>query len=152
MFKAQSFLRSKKEAITSVWVFVEGGKQIQKTSPTKWYWVGSPWRIKEVWINITIHLSSGASGKEPACQHRRPNRLGSNPWMGKIPWRRVWQPLQYSCLENPMDRGDWGATVHSPQSWTRLNRLSMQACIYGERLIQRQRDTERANLSNQWSV
>ena len=91
----------------------------------------------------------GASGKEPACQHRRPNRLGSNPWVGKIPWRRVWQPLQYSCLENPMDRGDWWAIVHSPQSWTLLNWLSMQACIYGERLIQRQRDTERANLSNQ---
>ena len=29
------------------------------------------------------------------------------PWVGKIPWRRKWQPLQYSCLENPMDRGPW---------------------------------------------
>ena len=23
------------------------------------------------------------------------------PWVGTIPWRKVWQPLQYSCLENP---------------------------------------------------
>ena len=30
---------------------------------------------------------------------------------GKIPWRRAWQPLQCSCLENPMDRGAWRATV-----------------------------------------
>ena len=30
----------------------------------------------------------------------------------KIPWRRKWQPLQYSCLENPMNRGAWWATVH----------------------------------------
>ena len=30
-----------------------------------------------------------------------------DPWIGKIPWRRKWQPLQYSCLENPMDRGAW---------------------------------------------
>ena len=26
----------------------------------------------------------------------------------KIPWRRACNPLQYSCLENPMDRGAWG--------------------------------------------
>ena len=38
----------------------------------------------------------------------------SLPGVGKIPWRRKWQPLQYSCLgnPNPMDRGAWQATVH----------------------------------------
>ena len=30
-----------------------------------------------------------------------------DPWVRKIPWRRKWQPLQYSCLKNPMDRGAW---------------------------------------------
>ena len=35
-------------------------------------------------------------------------------------------PLQYSCLENPMDRGAWRATVHGvAKSWTRLRQLSM---------------------------
>ena len=34
----------------------------------------------------------GASGKEPACQCRRHKRLGFNPWIRKIPWRRAWQP------------------------------------------------------------
>ena len=29
-----------------------------------------------------------------------------------MPWRRKWQPLQCSCLENPGDRGAWGATVY----------------------------------------
>ena len=29
------------------------------------------------------------------------------PWVGKMPWRRESSPLQYSCLENPMDRGAW---------------------------------------------
>ena len=34
-------------------------------------------------------------------------------------------PLQYSCLENPMDRGAWLAAVHGvAKSWTRLKRLS----------------------------
>ena len=40
-------------------------------------------------------------------------------------------PLQYSCLENPMDREAWWATVHRvTKSWTRLKRLSTQALNY----------------------
>ena len=37
--------------------------------------------------------------------------MGSIP-VGKIPWRREWQPTAYSCLQNPMDRGAWWATVY----------------------------------------
>ena len=45
-------------------------------------------------------------------------------------------PLQYSCLENPVDRGAWWAAVHGvAQSWARLNRLSMHACIISIFLI-----------------
>ena len=33
-------------------------------------------------------------GKESACQRRRPKRLRFDPWVGKIPWMRVWQPTQ----------------------------------------------------------
>ena len=29
-----------------------------------------------------------------------------------MPWKRKWNPLQFSCLENPMNRGSWRATVH----------------------------------------
>ena len=40
-------------------------------------------------------------------------------------WRRRWQPLQCSCLENPRDRGAWWAAVYGvAQSWTWLKRLS----------------------------
>ena len=35
-----------------------------------------------------------------------------NSWIGKIPWRRNGNPLQYSCLESPMDREAWRAIVH----------------------------------------
>ena len=35
-----------------------------------------------------------------------------DPWVRKIPWRRNDNPLQYSCLGNPIDRGAWRATVH----------------------------------------
>ena len=47
--------------------------------------------------------------KGSACHYRRPR---FNPSVGKIPWRRKWQPLQCSCRENPTDRGAWWATVH----------------------------------------
>ena len=59
-----------------------------------------------------VGFSGGPSGKEPACQYRRCKRCRFNPWVGKIPWRRAWQPLQYSCLENPIDRGASWAAVH----------------------------------------
>ena len=39
-------------------------------------------------------------------------------------------PLHYSCLENPVERGAWWAVVHRvAQSWTQLKRLSIHACI-----------------------
>ena len=37
-------------------------------------------------------LPSGVSGKEPACQWRRCERHAFSPWVGKIPWRKAWQP------------------------------------------------------------
>jgi len=51
------------------------------------------------------------SGKESAHQYRRYKRRGFDPWVRKIPGRNV-NPHQYSCWENPMDRGAWWATVH----------------------------------------
>ena len=55
----------------------------------------------------------GARGKKTAYQCRRHKRLGFDPWVRKIPCKRAyWGGLQYSCLENPMDRGAWWATVH----------------------------------------
>ena len=38
--------------------------------------------------------------------------MGSIPGLGKSPGGGNGNPLQYSCLENPMDRGAWWATVH----------------------------------------
>jgi len=38
---------------------------------------------------LIMGFSSGTSGKELACQFRRHKRLGFDPWVGKIPWRRA---------------------------------------------------------------
>ena len=70
----------------------------------------------------------GASGKETACQCKRHKKLGSIPGSGRSPGGGHGNPLQCSCLENPMDREAWWATVCGvTKSQTRLKRLSMCA-------------------------
>ena len=49
------------------------------------------------------------SGKESACNA---GDLGLIPGLGGSPGEGIGNPLQYSCLENSMDRGAWWATVH----------------------------------------
>ena len=44
--------------------------------------------------------------------HKTHKRCRFHPWVGKILWSRKMAPLQYSCLENSMDKGAWCATVH----------------------------------------
>ena len=66
-------------------------------------------------------FSGGASGKEPSCKCRRPKRRSlSIPGLGRSPEEGNSSPPQYSCLENPMDRGAWWAIVHGvakSQTW-----------------------------------
>ena len=53
---------------------------------------------------------------------------GSIPGSGRSPGEGNGNPLQYSCLENPMDRGAWWATLHGvTRSRTQLKRLSRHA-------------------------
>ena len=126
--------------------------------------------------SICAYTSGDASGKEPVCPCRRLRRSEFYPWVGKIPWRRAWQPtpvflpeescgqrnlvgyspwgreesdtterlpfhfslsctgegngnpLQYSCLENPLVRGTWWAIVHGVAK--SLTRISNRAYTY----------------------
>ena len=53
---------------------------------------------------------------------------GLIPGLGRSPGEGYGNPLQYSCLGNHVDRGNWPATVHNvTKSWTRLKQLSMHA-------------------------
>ena len=100
-------------------------------------------RSKSLW-----GFPAGTSGKEPACQCRRLKRCRFDLWVRKIPWRRPANagevrdmgsipglgrspggrhdnPLQYSWLENPMDRGAWWALVHRvAKSWIQVKWVS----------------------------
>ena len=66
-----------------------------------------------------LGFPSGSDGKEYACNA---GDLGSVPGLGRSPGEGNGNPLQYSCLENSMDRGAWQATVHwVAKSRTRLS-------------------------------
>ena len=61
----------------------------------------------------------GSEVKASACNA---GDMGSIPRLGRSPGEGNGNPLQYSCLKNPMDTGAWWATVHGvAKSWTRLS-------------------------------
>ena len=64
-----------------------------------------------LWVpaNYSVGLPWWLRGKEPECQCRR---LGLDPWVGKIPWRRKCQPIPVFLPQKAHDRGAWQATVH----------------------------------------
>ena len=60
-------------------------------------------------LNPYITLPGGSGGKASAYNE---GDLGSIPGLGRSHGEGNGNPLQYSCLENPMERGSWQATVH----------------------------------------
>ena len=96
-----------------------------------WTW-GLPWRL---------------SSEESACNAETAGDMSLIPGSERFPGRGHGHPLQYSILENPMDRGAWWATVHGvPKSQTQLKPLSMYAWMVLEGIIlseisQRKRNT-----------
>ena len=59
------------------------------------------------------------------------------PWVRKVPGGEHGNPLQYSCLENPLDKGEWRAIVHRvAKSRTPLKRLSTQHSTSTERELE----------------
>ena len=74
----------------------------------------------------------GSYGKASACNA---GDLGSIPGSGRSLGEGNGNPLQYSCLENSMDRGAWWATVHGvPKSRTRLSNFTHSLVSFPEGL------------------
>ena len=77
------------------------------------------------WIFIGRGFPGGLDGKEFACNAED---LGSISELGRVAGEGNGHPLQYSCLENPTDRGAWQTTVHRmAKVHTWLTWLSMHA-------------------------
>ena len=65
----------------------------------------------------------GSDSKEPACSSGDPDSI---PGLGRSPGEGHGNPLQYSCLENPMGRGAWQTTVHGVEkSQSRLRHFTL---------------------------
>ena len=91
------------------------------------------WLIR--WLSGNLPANAGDAGD-----------MGSIPELGRSPERGHSNPLQYSCLENPMGREAWWATVHGvTKSWTQLSDWAWAECIllYVYMLIYRDRDRAR---------
>ena len=59
--------------------------------------------------SLTMGFPGSSTGKESACNMGDPGLI---PGSERFPGGGHGNPLQYSCLENPMNRGTWQATVH----------------------------------------
>ena len=93
-------------------------------NPLQYSCLGNPMSRGAWWA--TVHgvakesdATGDSDGKAPACNA---GDLGSIPGLGRSPGEENGNPLQYSCLENFMDRGAWWATVQGvAKSRTRLS-------------------------------
>ena len=92
-------------------------------------------RVGHDWSDLAAAaalVNPGASvGKESICNAEVSGAKGSIPGSGRSPGGGHGNPLQYPCLENPMNRGAWRATVHGvAKGQTRLKWLSTHAHGY----------------------
>ena len=90
------------------------------------------WSTYSVFYCLLPHLWASQVAlvvKNPPASSGNIRDIGSVPQWGRFPGGGHSNPLQYFCLENPMDRGAWWATVHRvTKNWTRLKQLSTHAC------------------------
>ena len=97
--------------------------------------------IRDSAFGSSSGLPRWLSGKESACNA---GDAHSVPGLGRPPGEGNGNPLQYSCLGNPMDRGAWWATVHGVKKESdtteRLNnnwtQLSLHSCGLGQMQVE----------------
>ena len=102
---------------------------------------------------VTSGLSLWLSGKESTCNAGVTGDTGLIPGLGRSPGGGHGNPLQYSCLVNPMDRGAWQAIVHGvTKSWTWLSKSKHErARIRGPGRIDNYNFLLISYLSYQWA-
>ena len=85
------------------------------------------WKQNTKRYYIHFHATDGIfpGGSDGKASAYNAGDLGLIPGMGRFPGEGNGKPLQNSCLENPMDRGAWQATVHEvAKSRTRLSNFT----------------------------
>ena len=72
----------------------------------------------------------GPSGKEPTCQCRRHKRHRLNPWVGKIPWRRAWQPIPVALPGESHGQRSLVDSVHMGCTESDMTEATQYTCIH----------------------
>ena len=99
-----------------------------QTYHISWKAESSPEHLREA--VGSMGLPGDSVGRESACNAGDKGATGSIPGSERSPRGGHGYLLQYSCLQNPMDRGAWWGTVHGvAKSWTWLKRPSIHACM-----------------------
>ena len=81
--------------------------------PREFHGLYSPWGRSWTWLSdFHFHFPQWLSGKESTCNAWDTGDAASIPGSGRSPGEGNGNPLQYSCLENYMDRGAWQATIY----------------------------------------
>ena len=90
---------------------------------TSYFCIPAPYNKRTSFLGVSSKRSCAfPGGSEVNVSARNAGDVGSIPGLGRSPGERNGNPLQYSCLENPMDGGAWRATVHGvAKSRTRLS-------------------------------
>ena len=84
-------------------------------------------------------LPQWLSGKESTCNAGATGEAGSIPGLGGSSGGGHGSPLQFSCLENIIDREAWQATVHSiAESYTLRDLACVKYCLKNSKEIQRE--------------
>ena len=104
---------------------ITNSMDVSLSSSGSWWWTGRPGMLQSMgWQRVGLDWATERNWM------RETGRCKFSPWVRKIPWRGNGNPLQYSCLENHMDRGAWQATLHrvtqngdswSDLAWTRAS-------------------------------
>ena len=92
---------------------------------------------------LGYQLPQWLSSKESACNAGDP---GSVPELGRYLGGGHGNPLQYSCLENPMDRGAWQATVHRVAESDTIE-VTEHACMHAKDIMFREMEEKNIVLS-----
>ena len=94
---------------------------VTRADSGRWWGTGRPimlqstgsQRVRHDWATDQQHMTFPVAQLVRTCLPvQETKRCGFDPWVRKIPWSRNGNPLQCSCLKNPMDRRAWQTAVH----------------------------------------
>ena len=111
------------------------------------YMINSNYTFKLTFRNIRticiVGCPGGSDGEESTCPWTRHKRRWFDPWVRKIPWRRVWQLTPVFLPGESTDREAWWVSIHGvTKSWVQRRQLSRHAYACYKKCIKHKKEAE----------